>query len=270
MSLYQSSQGQGVPVHDTNSIQTQGNDTTHQQHPKQPRKTARKTPAIDKSAFETECLKKQLNIAHTKLQELETELESVKNTNYILGERIKLFEASTNKELFEKYFPSSQNTLSDDVKQKCSRKCCSNQQVQQHHCYTPPPCMMHCCHSNHAGPDLATTVKEISAKVQLLAHDISAMRSEIKRDEPPCTSYPKSSNIPTAPRTVPLSPEITVVETYQVSPGTSARHNMSVSSDSNTIDDNVTGDLSVIPLNFQVLTTQLPQQQGHTQDILEL
>ena len=129
---------------------------------------------------------------------------------------------------------------------------------------------MHCCHSNHAGPDLATTVKEISAKVQLLAHDIFAMRSEIKRDEPTCTSYPKSSNIPTAPPTVPLSPEITVVETYQVSPGTSARHDMSVSSDSNTIDDNVPGDLSVIPLNFQVLTTQLPQQQGHTQDILEL
>ena len=135
--------------------------------------------------------------------------------------------------------------------------------------------MTHCCHNTHEGTDLAVTVKEISAKVLLLAHDISAMRSEIRRDELTCPDYPETSNIPTAPPavpptvppTVPLSPEIIVADTYQVSPPASEGHDMSVSSDSNSIDDNVPSDLSTIPLNFQVLTTQLPQQQlGHTQD----
>ena len=197
-------------------------------------------------------------------------LERVKNTNFILGERIKLFEATTNKDLYEKYFPRSQSSLTDDRKQTSSRTCYSTQNVQQHHCYAPPPCMTHCCRSTHEGSDLAITVNEISTKVLSLAQDISEMRNEIRKNEPTCTSYTESSHIPTAPPTVPLSPEISVVEICEVSPVISARHDMSIASDSNTIDDNVPSDLSVIPLNSQVLTTQLQQQQlGLIHDILQ-
>ena len=63
-------------------------------------------PPIDKPSFEIECLKKQLNISHSKIKELETKLEKSANTNHILSERIKLFEDTNNKDIYEKYFPS--------------------------------------------------------------------------------------------------------------------------------------------------------------------
>ena len=90
---------------------SQANNRTNQYGPghsvrtKAVKKSTKITPPIDQSSIENECIRKQLNIAHTKIQELEAELEKTKTTNYIIGERIKLFEATNTKDMYEKYFP---------------------------------------------------------------------------------------------------------------------------------------------------------------------
>ena len=88
----------GHPPHAPSRPLPHGNKT----NPKQAKKAIRNTPAIDIHGFEIECLKKQLNIAHTKIKEVETELERAKDTNHILGERIKVFEAANERDVFEK------------------------------------------------------------------------------------------------------------------------------------------------------------------------
>ena len=224
-----------------------------------------KAPAIDKDAFETECLKKQLNIAHTKIQELETELEKTKNTNFILGERVKLFEASTNSDLFEKYFPKN---LSSNERQSGSSHTCYPT-MHQHHCCAPPPppCISHQCYA--VPPDLTKLVMDLSAKVTQLSQDITAIRHKMRTPVPPCSNHPVANNETPAneQQSVPLSPDIIVLNTSAESLSLGEEVNMSVVSDSNTIDDNVPNDLPTPSLNFSALTTQPIQSLGLIQDI---
>ena len=235
------------------------------------RKPAKRTPQIDKSAFETECLKKQLNIAHTKITEVETELKRTKDTNHILSERIKLFEEANNKELFERYFPRDKSNLFDDGKPRSRSPC----YPRHHYCCScaPPPCVHHSTDISQE-KDLAVTIAELSSKVSLLAHDISEVRVEIKKHWCGYHIHNTSGNADTVLATAPPPPDITGHEAGRVPPNTSAGHDMSISSDSNTIDDNVPTDLpnhseeSLVPLNYSVLTNQLSQQQlGLTQNI---
>ena len=121
---------------------------------------------------------------------------------------------------------------------------------------------------------MAVTIAELSSKVSLLAHDISEVRVEIKKHWCGYHIHNTSSNADTVLATAPPPPDITGDEAGHVPPIVSAGHDMSISSDTNTIDDNVPTDLpnhseeSLVPLNYSVLTNQLPQQQlGLTQNI---
>ena len=210
---------------------------------------------------------------------METELKRTKDTNHILSERIKLFEEANDKDIFERYFPKDKNNLSDDGKPKSRSSC----YTRPHHCctYAPPPCIHH-CNDIPQEKDLAVIMAEVSSKVTVLARDFSELRDEVRNHE--CASHiqrtPSNADtvLVTAPPppditgdvTAPHPPDITGDERGQTSPFASEGHDISVLSDANTIDDNVPNhtDLPAVPLNYPVLTTQLPQKQlGLTQNI---
>ena len=223
--------------------------------PKTTRKALKATPAIDRASFETECVRKQLNIAHTKIQELESELEKRKNTNHILGERIKLFEAANNKDIYEKYFPRDQSNASHSSAPSSS--------CHAHHCCAPPPCQTYRCHAPGKEPDLTSVVKELSIKVTQLSNDTATMKGEIR--ETIALAQQKVNHGPViraSPNHVPLSPEIIVLDQEQFSQESSSMEvdqDQSNCSDSNTIDDNVTDEVPTNSLNCQAPTTQLHQ-----------
>ena len=262
-------------------------------------KKALRGPPIDKPSFEIECLKKQLNISHTKIKELESKLEKSDNTNHILSERIKLFENSNNKDIYEQYFPSGRNQTEHLKENSYSSDCHTK---HHHHCCAPPPCSAHTCHYPAGGADITNVIRELSTKVLLLANDIAAIKTAMipppvqqSGNHVPCTVLPGSSVdtiLTTAPVTAsssavtvvqpgpsisttpycastattaippPLSPDIIVLEP-SICPSPTV-HNMSCSSDSNTIDDNVPNDLPEPPLNSPLPTTQLNHQLEHT------
>ena len=253
-------------------------------------------PPIDEHSFEIECLKKQLNIAHSKIKEIETELEKSNNTNHILSERIKLFEGSANKDIYEKYFPSTRTQTDLSSKSLCASHCPAQ---RQHHCCAPPPCCAHACHTPAGGVDIVKVIRELSSTVLRLGSDISDIRAAIsdlspqQSDSPTsCTAAPdiscsgpsKDSIFPSVPGII-SSPVLTTVRTVSSIPtttyGTTAStaanppplspdvvvvesspclsppvQDMTCMSD-NTIDENVPDDLTEAPLNSHPLTTQL-------------
>ena len=224
-----------------------------------PKKAAKNNaPATDEIGFELECKRKQLVTAHAKIQELEAENTKVNKTNYILGERIKMFENIKEKDLFEKYFPAKPTMQQNDP---------NPSHCTTHHCCSPPPCHCHArCQSSHTASDLPATVRELSEKVSKLSDVTTAMKTELAILTRPRTTNPQGERGP-APSNAPLSPEIVVLdsEQFQSTPDvqTSSQqmeHDQSSSSDTNTIDDNVSDQLnSSSHLNSIVLTNQLPQ-----------
>ena len=68
-----------------------------------------KTPAIPSSAeaIEIEFLKIQVNVAHTKITELETKLNDKNKLNVVLSDKLKIMEESIQKQTFQQYFPTS-------------------------------------------------------------------------------------------------------------------------------------------------------------------
>ena len=72
--------------------QTSSNSSQQKTKTKPKQNKSQNVPAIDKSNFEIECQRKQLVAAQAKIQELEVEMTKLKKTNFILGERIKMFE----------------------------------------------------------------------------------------------------------------------------------------------------------------------------------
>ena len=218
-------------------------------------------PATDKGGFELECKRKQLITAHAKIMELESENTKIKKTNYILGERIKMFENANDKEMFEKYFPPK--PAMNETHQSSPTHCSSN------HCCPPPPCRCcNRCHGSHAAPDLSVSIRELFEKVTVLSTNVAAMKAELVTLVRPVLPTPRSYDVTgSTPHDTPLSPDIIVIdsESYQVTPDNSIApvlnsHDQSTSSESNTIDDNVPDDLNTSShLNCHVLTNQLPQ-----------
>ena len=237
--------------------------TTKPQNPKprQPKNTLKYAPAIDQPSFENECLKKQLNIAHTKIKETESQLEKAKTTNHILGERIKLFEAANNKDIFEKYFPSQP---SDPRKETHSPNQACGSSHHTHRCCAPPPCQAFRCHVTTNDDDLTNVVKDLSRKLLQLSNDTSALQVQISEMIAESFSHParNQSPVPTDQTKTPLSPDLFVVDHGQHSNGSdhsNVQLDQSDSSDSNTIDDNVPSDTTGSSLNYHATTTQLAQ-----------
>ena len=223
-------------------------------------------PATDKGGFELECKRKQLITAHAKIQELEADNTKIKKTNYILGERIKMFENVNDQEMFEKYFPpkAAKNETHQSSLSQCSSHHCSS-----HHCCPPPSCRCcNRCQGSNSAPELSASIKELFEKVTVLSTSLSAMKAELVTLARPVLPTPHSSYVtaPT-PHDAPLSPDIIVIgsDSYQVTPANSSvpvinRHHQSTSSESNTIDDSVPDDFNTSShLNCHVMTNQLPQ-----------
>ena len=264
MSLPNTSGPIPAPNHQASSRPPASSQTTASSKPKPVKKSLKNTPAIDISSFNTECLKKQLNIAHAKIQEVESELEKTKNTKYILEERIKLFEATNNKDIFEKYFPSQ----SSDPGIKCSHQPVSSCSNLAHHCCAPPPCSSYRCH-DPGSDDLMKVVKELSRKVTQLTYDIIALKDGIRSNVTPTPPTPIVGIATNSHYPAPLSPDIVVIEHDQSSPNSDQPpdlNDLTTLSEANTIDDNVPNDVPHLSLNSQAPTTQL-HQLGHSLDI---
>ena len=203
-------------------------------------------------------------------------MEKTKTTNHILGERIKLFEAANNQDIYEKYFPTkTTNTVNES---SCHGQTCPP--PQQHHCcFQPPPCLYHNCHppSNAAAhsDDLKNVVQELSKKVAQLSNDTITLKCEVREAVKnmvlnPISDVPSSVTSPT--NHLPLSPEVIVVEQdqYEDQSGSGQAEQANVQAGNeqsdrtdhaecsdNTIDDNVPDDTARNSLNCNVLTTQL-------------
>ena len=217
---------------------------------------------MDAASFEVECLRKQINIAHSKIQELETELTKTKNTNFILGERIKTFETTNTREVYERYFP--RNT--DPVHSKAR----SDQDISTHNyhtplhshcCYPPPPCRTSCCHPRGEDTGIGDIVRELSSKVTSLSSYIANLKSEIT--ESIMIKLTQQVNAPTENPLEPPPPEA-LLDPHQPEHSPCNVSNTSNMSETNTIDDNVPAFSPQNSLNCLATTTQL-QQLRHIQ-----
>ena len=238
-------------VHDTPST-TQVNNTG------KAKKASKHTPAIDTASFETECLRKQINIAHAKIQELETQLDTAKNTNFILGERIKTFEATNTKEVFERYFPRNIDTVESTA--------IGNQDVpthryhppqQAHCCCPPPPCRASYCHPRSQDNGIGDIVRELSSKVNRLSNNIVNMKSEITNSiTSMLTQQDKENSAPRDNAQVPPPPE-TLSDAPQPEHSPYNVSDNSNMSETNTINEHVPALSPQNYLNCLARTTQL-------------
>ena len=214
--------GQPLPLPPT------GNSSQTRSKSKQRINTLKNAPATDKVGFELECKRKQLVAAEAKIQELETEITKLRKTNYILSERIKMFENGQDKELFGRYFPPHPSNNPYEPPRSQQSAGCSH-----HHCCAPPSVVQ--CHSRCHGPplpvsDIAALVKELSEKVAQLSGDTATIKSVINTLVKPDTKDAKLQvSLPLAevhttvvtspphsrPTELPLSPDIVVIETTQ-------------------------------------------------------
>ena len=212
----------------------------------------RHVPPIDNFSFDLECKQKQLLTAHAKIQELEAENTKLNKTNHILGERIKMFENTAEKELFEKYFPHKPATLPNNTENNHPSSVCFPPP-----CCPPPPC--HCytrCTRGYSAGNQAAELKELSEKISTALNEIFLLKTKlIEKNQCDMPIDDQQPNIVgSLPRDGPISPEIRVVEVDEVELSLESQ-NMSTSS-ANTIDEHVnTNDY----LNSRVLTNQLPQ-----------
>ena len=227
---HERAQGQGPPT--TTQASKIGN----------AKKTPRHTPVIDSAQFESECLRKQINIAHTKIQELESELDKAKNTNHILGERIKTFEATNTKEVYERYFPKNPNTVNGSAS---SNQDISNHNLHHpqhtHYCCPPPPCRTsYCQHSGH-DTSIGDAVRELSSKITSLGSNIVNMKSDIIDGfTSMMNQHGKDNPVPKEKNQAPLSP-VSPMDPHQTLPE-HCLHNVtdtSNMSETNSIDVNV-------------------------------
>ena len=237
------------PVQIDSLTQTQRNQSVTQRA-RQGNKASKNTPAIDKTTFELECLKKQLNIAHTKIVELETELVNAKSTNTILGERIKLFEDTTSKDLFEKYFPRNNTNKNNDNPSSSRPRPCND---CYHHC-APPPCQTLRCYAPHSDTNHSAAISELSEKVDKLGDEMSEIRDEVALilKSAPLNSRTPIPSILQSPSHPSCDYQDVQHDMSVTEDGTTQVLNNTASSDSNTIDEDIPSD---IPLNCQVLTT---------------
>ena len=226
------------------------NTITTTRQPRTRKNAAKHVPPIDKFSFDLECKQKQLSTAHAKIQELEVENTKLSKTNHILGERIKMFENASEKELFEQYFPHKPATLPSNKDSTHPSNVCFPQP-----CCPPPPC--HCynrCNRGYSTIDHTAEIKELSDKISKALNELNLLKTKIANKNQQASPLDGQPNLLHCSRDVPLSPEVRVVEMDEVQLSPESQ-NMSTNS-ANTIDDHVdTNDA----LNSRFLTSQLPQ-----------
>ena len=175
-----------------------------------------------------------------------------------------MFENLNDKDMFEGYFPTKSPA---QVSQPSPCHC------THHRCCTPPPCQAHSkcqCHGSHAPKDeILPIIRELSERVSKIQNDTAAIKADLAALPTAESTTPKSRENPDlSPTDAPLSPVIIVAESapYQLTPdhqeSQHSEHNLSSSSDSNTIDEYVFDDISLDSrnhLNSNVPTNQLHQ-----------
>ena len=251
------------------------------------KKSFKNIPPADKSSFELEGKRKELTAAQARIQELEADITKLRKTNYILSERIKMFESMKDRELYDKYFPANSTTNPNVGATLPSVPTCNH---HHHQCCVPPPTQCHgrYCGSPHTAPgtdftvmmrELSEIVTQLSTHTQLFrsvldkltqsvqnpTHSQSQVSSySVQSPAPPTTQV--TSHYQTSAPTAPLSPDIVVLESSQSeSPPPQTVHeegddhdnNQSMTSDNNTIDENVPEEAqNTNSLNFRDLTIQ--------------
>ena len=145
---------------------------------------------MDNTSFQLECKTAELNTVKAKIQELESTNAELRNTNFILGERIKLFEAANKKEVFEKYFPQPDTTNNTNLKPESSaphhQNCTSSTQHAHRNCCPHNPhyncCYSPCSHppsSSHNGPNVSSYPKYLAEQLRQLSSEIKEIKSKI-------------------------------------------------------------------------------------------
>ena len=178
-----------------------------------------------------------------------------------------MFENLNDKDMFEKYFPAKSPVQDAETSQPVSCHC------TQHRCCTPPPCQgqSKCrCQGNQAAKEeILPIIRELSERVSKIQNDTAAIKADLSALPTAEAIKPKSRQQPdSSPLATPLSPVIIVADNVpsQLTPvhqePPHSEHNCSSSSDSNTIDEYVFGDVSMNSsshLNSNVPTNQLHQ-----------
>ena len=256
--------------------QTSSNSSQQKTKTKPKQNKSQNVPAIDKSNFEIECQRKQLVAAQAKIQELEVEMTKLKKTNFILGERIKMFEKNQDKDLHNKYFSPHPNTNTNNTTGAHQHPACT-----QYYCWPPPPfqCHSRCSVPSPPSSDLTPVVEALSEQVSQLSGDTAKIRITLDKIIRQGSIHPvpqqHTSAIPpeisiSPPSHVlrtetPLSPDIIVVEASegQLTPAQvegdelkEQEGDQSMLSDTNTIDDFVNEQLNSNNLNYRALTSQ--------------
>ena len=210
------------------------------------------TPPTDIHAFQLECKIAELNTANAKIQQQESKINQLTNTNNILGQRIKLFEDANKKEIFEKYFPSK-NTVDSSPKVTSNR--CNQTHHAPIHCCSPHPChVVRCCSSNSPAPVSDSHGNNLESKIDLLFSEIKAMKTKLDNINNYQENQDFQLNIHDDPPRSPTTPPPDVHHASQdLSSNCLDPNNSSII----TIDENVPS--SPACLNSHVPTTQLPQ-----------
>ena len=213
---------------------------------------------MDNVSFQLECKTAELNTVKAKIQELESTNAELRNTNFILGERIKLFEAANKKEVFEKYFPQSDTTNDTNLKPGSSvphhQNCTSSAQHARQNC-----CPHHsCCYSpcSHP-PSCGNNGPAVSSHSKYLDEQLCQLSSEIKELKTKIDAFTHQQNKPNIQKhnIDPTFSQASSQTPSQNSTNTPASPTINLDSSANTIDENVPSS-PTDPLNYIAPTTQ--------------
>ena len=218
------------------------------------KKTNKPLPPTDQLSFELEFKKIELNSAKTMIQELETTIKNLKQTNFVLEERVKLLESSKKKGIHDQYFPPTShnhNVGSSESIPQPTRTACSCH-IHSQSCSSCPCLPRASCPHVAPSPETNALIKKIeflSIEIKEIKTKLSVLIPVSGNDEgdKPAKHSADATNTSRQPSNLSSGTSSPAPEPSNTSPDDSV----------NTIDEEVS-DLELDnPLNCRVLTTQL-------------
>ena len=167
----------------------------------------------DRASIETEFKNMQLNAAQARIMELEADVKRLKQSNFILEERIKIFEENRRAGIHNQYFQTSEHVSPQP--QPPNSNCCSHAHYppcqQRITCHHFPPTCSHQPKPNHSC--LNTRIDTLSLEVDRIAQNMNKIMLKLDEQQISGLEIPQTWNSYDTP--VPTSKPETQAATNQ-------------------------------------------------------
>ena len=143
--------------------------------PSTKRKSKQNTPAASTESLEIELLKRHLNLAQTKIVDLDNCITEKENRIKVLLARLKAFEEKETKEASERYFPKTTDTPAPSSAPTSVSSCCPSTWLHG--------LLHHQCQPAQPAYDYTKVIDNLSDKVNVLLSEMDILKVQLNNLE---------------------------------------------------------------------------------------